>query len=189
LKEKATRPHLYWRRSNKKRRKVVLKEYIVGKAKRAHLYYRRRFNKRKEKKERLERTFIGDNYQKKRRAKKTNLYNKSTIQYIALFEKKDKRRRNKIHSKMNSYREAMTQMSSTGQPLLTKKRWMVFNKEIVFGNGIIPYTNYSGGGIISIWNHLLTKDIHNMQWQLTAHINKKAEKVGQKLRKVGVHNY
>ena len=65
----------------------------------------------------------------------------------------------------------------------TKKRWRVVNKEIVFGNGIIPYTdNYSGNGIIPILNHLLTEK--------AAHTNNiNAKSIAQELQKVGVLNY
>ena len=69
-----------------------------------------------------------------------------------------------IHLKKNSLRGAMMHMSSTGKPLLTTKRWMVINKEIVLDNGIVPYTNYSGDNFVSILNHLLIEDIHSMMW-------------------------
>ena len=78
---------------------------------------------------------------------------------------------------MNSLRKAVTQMLSTGQPLLTKKRWMVINKEIVFANGIIPLTDYSVDSITSILNHLLTEDIHHMNGYLAAHVNKNQKRL------------
>ena len=83
---------------------------------------------------------------------------------------------------MNLLREAATQMSSTGQPLSTKKRWMVIHKEIVFDNGIIPYTDdYSGNSIIPILNYLLTEK--------AAHTNNDDTIIAQELRKVGVYNH
>ena len=91
---------------------------------------------------------------------------------------------------MDFLREATTQMSSTGQSLSTKTRWMVINKEIVFDNDIIPSTDdYSGGGIIPILKNLLTEDIHNMTWQYRAQINWNAKSIAQELWKVEVHNY
>ena len=91
---------------------------------------------------------------------------------------------------MNNLREVMTQMSSTGQPLSTKKRWMVINKEIVFDNGIIPYRDdYSGNGIIPILNHLLTEDIHNMPWHDADCMKWEHKSIAQELRKIEVHNY
>ena len=91
---------------------------------------------------------------------------------------------------MNSLREAVTtQIPNTEQPLSTKKRWMVINKEIVFGNGIIPYTDYSGNSITSILNHLLTEDIQTLDSYLAGIINNRAKTVAQKLQKVGIHNY
>ena len=91
-----------------------------------------------------------------------------------------------IHLKMNRLREAMTQMSSTGQPLSTQKRWMVINKAIVFDNGIIPYTNDSGDGIIPILSHLCTKD--NV-WHMEKRIQQNTKNVEKELRRVGVNNY
>jgi len=87
---------------------------------------------------------------------------------------------------MNNLREATTQMSSTGQPLSAKERWMVINKEIVFDNGIIPYTNDSGDGIIPILSHLCTKD--NV-WHMEKRIQQNSKNVEKELRRVGVHNY
>ena len=88
---------------------------------------------------------------------------------------------------MNSLREAMTQMSSTGQPLSTQKRWMVINKAIVFDNGIIPYTDDSGDGIIPILSHLHSKD--NRKRAHWAQTQQNIKIIEQEFRKVGVHNY
>ena len=64
------------------------------------------------------------------------------VLYRILFDKKSERRKireKEIHLKMNSLRKAMTQiMSSIGQPLTTKRRWMMTDKKIVFGNRVIP---------------------------------------------------
>ena len=91
---------------------------------------------------------------------------------------------------MNNLREVVTKMSNTGQPLSTKKRWMVINKEIVFDNGIIPYTeDHSGNGIIPILNHLLTEDIHNLTWHNAERMKREHKSIEQELRKLGIHNY
>ena len=91
---------------------------------------------------------------------------------------------------MNNLREVVTKMSNTGQPLSTKKRWMVINKEIVFDNGIIPYTeDHSGNGIIPILNHLLTEDIHNLTWHNAERMKREHKSIEQELQKLGIHNY
>ena len=67
---------------------------------------------------------------------------------------------------------------------------MMINKEIVFDNGIIPYTDdYSGDGIITILNHLLTEDIHTMSWHDADCMKWEHKSIEQELRKLGVHNY
>ena len=76
---------------------------------------------------------------------------------------------------MNSLKEAVTQ-----------KRWMVINKAIVFDNGVIPYTNVSGGGIIPILSHLCTK---NNVWHMEKQIQQNSKNVEHELQRVGVHNY
>ena len=73
--------------------------------------------------------------------------------------------------KMNSLKEAVTQ-----------KRWMVINKEVVFGNGIIPYTDDSSNGIIPILSHLCTKE--NV-WHMEKQIQQNLKNVEQELRRVG----
>ena len=88
---------------------------------------------------------------------------------------------------MNSLMKAMTEMSSTRQPLSTQKRWMVINKAIVFDNGMIPYTDDPGDGIIPILSHLHTKPSgKSLHW---AQIQQNIKIVEQEFRKVGVHNY
>ena len=91
---------------------------------------------------------------------------------------------------MHSLREAMTQMLSTGQSLLTKKRWTVIDRKIVFGNGVIP-CDHTGDAIIYILKYMSTEDIPDMPRELAAHINinKKAVKVAQVIIKAGVHDY
>ena len=192
-KEKEVHRIWYWRQSTKEseKKKEADRTFIIGEKQKKKIWSdHRKFKKKKQ-------TYLysrSSNRQSfKRRKSKTNtptvgignkeeLCSKSTVPYIA-------RQKEGKEKTMNSLSEAVTQMSSTGQPLSTKKRWMVINKKIVFGNGIIPYTDYFGDSITSILNHLLTEDMHNMDWYLAAHINERAEKVALKLQKVGVHNY
>ena len=83
---------------------------------------------------------------------------------------------------MNTLRETVTQMSSTGQPLSTKKRWMVIDKKIVFDNGVIP-CDHTGDAIIYILNHMmpLTTD--------TRHYSDSPIKIAEAITKAGVHDY
>ena len=81
---------------------------------------------------------------------------------------------------MNSLREAMTQMSSTGQPLSTKKRWMVIDKKIVFDNGVIP-CDHTGDAIIYILKHMMPSK--------TYFYSDSPNKIAEAITKAGVHDY
>ena len=82
---------------------------------------------------------------------------------------------------MNSLRETVTQMSSTGQPLSTKKRWMVIDKKIVFDNGVIP-CDHTGDAIIYILKHMIPPNIY-------FHRDKLANKIAAAIAKARVHDY
>ena len=82
---------------------------------------------------------------------------------------------------MNSLRETVTQMSSTGQPLSTKKRWMVIDKKIVFGNGVIP-SDHTGDAIVYILKNIMPRNIYY-------HRDDMANKMAQAITKTGVYDY
>ena len=103
------------------------------------------------------------------------------VQYrISLVRKKENKRK-KIHSKMNSRREAMTQMSSTGQLLLTKKRWMVIEKKIEFVNGVIP-CDHTGDAIIYILRRMMPLNMYFYRDKISL-------KIAQTITNTGVHDY
>ena len=87
-----------------------------------------------------------------------------------------------IHSKMDILREAVTQMSSTGQPLSTKKRWMVIDKKIVFDNGVIP-CDHTGDAIIYILKHMIPLKFD------TCLYSESPNKIAEAITKAGVHDY
>jgi len=93
-----------------------------------------------------------------KRVRKNKEQNKRTYRRSIVQKKKENRReRNSFENK--SLREAITEMSSTGQPLSTKKRWMVIDKKIVFGNGVIP-RDHTGNAIIRILQHMLPWNVY-----------------------------
>ena len=78
---------------------------------------------------------------------------------------------------MNSLRKAVTQISSTGQPLSTKKRWMVIDKKIVFNNGVIP-SDHTGDVIIYILKHMMPLNMYFNR-------NRVSNKIAQAITKAG----
>ena len=81
---------------------------------------------------------------------------------------------------MNSLRETVTQMSSTGQPLSTKKRWMVIDKKIVFDNGVIP-SDHTGDAIIYILKHMMPPNTYSYRYN--------PYEIAKAITKAGVHDY
>jgi len=100
--------------------------------------------------------------------------------FVKRSNKENRRERNSF-KKMDILREAMTQMSSTGQPLSTKKRWMVIDKKIVFGNGVIP-SDHTGDAIIYILKNIMPRNIYHRRDEM-------ANKMAQAITKTGVYDY
>ena len=72
-------------------------------------------------------------------------------------------------------------MSSTGQPLSTKKRWMVIDKKIIFDNGGVISCDHTGDAIIYILKHMIPPNSYSY--------SDIPNKTAKAITKAGVHDY